>query len=149
MTYVATCADFEWDRILDLQRSAICDPKFTEDEFGAEFGNVKSELTGYLSQADWILWPKISQAMGEDTKTVQEGLDSMKNITVTDIREHWRRTHTAGNLRFVVAGNFTGRLGKVREILDSFELPQGERPPIPVDEMHSTEPFTDLYCCSF
>jgi len=141
MTYVATCADFEWDRVLDLQRSAICDPKFTSEEFEAEFGNVKSELTGYLSQSDWILWPRLSQALGEDTKTVQEGLDSMANITVGDIREHWRRTHTAGNLRFVVAGNFSGRLGRVREILNSFDLPAGERPPMPVDEMHSAEPF--------
>ncbi|MCL2038130.1 insulinase family protein [Candidatus Saccharibacteria bacterium] len=142
MTYVATCADFEWDRILDLQRSAICDPLFQEEEFKAEFDNVKSELTGYLSQADWVLWPRISQSMGEDTKTVQEGLDSMANISVEDIREHWKRTHTAGNLRFVVAGNFSGRLGHVREILNSFELPTGERPPMPVDEMHSAEPFT-------
>ena len=142
MTYVATCADFEWDRILDLQRSAICDPLFTEEEFQAEFGNVKSELTGYLSQADWVLWPRISQALGEDTKTVQEGLDSMANISVDDIRKHWQKTHTAGNLRFVIAGDFNGRLGKVREILNSFELGAGERPPIPVDEMHSAPAFT-------
>jgi zinc protease len=142
MTYVATCADFEWDRILDLQRSAICQPHFPDEEFDAEFGNVKAELTGYLSQADWILWPKMSQAMGEDTKTVQEGLDSMTNISVKDIREHYARTHTGGNLRFVVAGDFTGRLGKLREILNSFELNSGERPPIPVDEMHSADPFT-------
>lgn len=141
MTYVATCADFEWDRILRLQRSAICDPKFTESEFVAEFGNVKSELTGYLSQAEWILWPRISQSIGEDTKTVQEGLDSMANISVEDIREHYARTHTAGNLRFVVAGNFTGRLGQVRNILNEFDLPDGDRLPIPVDEMHSAEPF--------
>ena len=36
MCYVAECASFEWERILGLQKSAICDPKFTEEEFDAE-----------------------------------------------------------------------------------------------------------------
>jgi predicted Zn-dependent peptidase len=140
MTYVATCADLEWDRILNLQKCAITKPRFSEEEFDAEFGNVKSELTGYLSQAEWVLWPRIAQSLGEDTKTVQESLDLMPNITVADIRDHWQRTHTAGNLRFVVAGNFTGRLGKLREILNSFDLGDGDRPPIPVDELHRADP---------
>lgn len=141
MNYVATCADFEWDRILTLQRSAITAPKFPEEEFAAEFGNVRSELNGYLSQADWILWPKISQNLGENTKTIQEGLDSMANIGVADIREHYARTHTAGNMRFVVAGDFSGRLTKLREILNGFELADGARKAIPVDEMHSAPAF--------
>lgn len=141
MNYVATCADFEWDRILELQKSAICAPHFTENEFTAEFGNVKSELTGYLGEAGWILGPRMAQELGEDTKTVQEGLDSMANISVDDIRDHYKRTHTAGNLRFVVAGDFSGRLGKLREILNSFDLPNGERLPIPVDEVHAAPAF--------
>jgi predicted Zn-dependent peptidase len=141
MTYVADCADFEWDRILGLQRTAICEPLFMADEFAGEFGNVKSELTGYLSQPDWVLWPRIAQSLGEETMTVQESLDIMNDITVDDIRDHWRRTHTAGNMRFVVAGNFDGRLTKLRDILRSWELRGGDRPPIPVDELHGFSPF--------
>jgi predicted Zn-dependent peptidase len=141
MCYVAECANFEWERILNLQKSAICDPKFTEDEFTAEYGNVKSELTGYLSNANRMLWPKLAAAMGENTLTYQERLEVMPNISVKDIREHYTRTHTAGNLRFVVAGDFTGKLGKLREILNSFDLREGDRPPLPVDEMHSFAPF--------
>ena len=141
MCYVAECADFEWDRILKLQRSAICEPNFIQDEFAGEFGNVKSELTGYLSQPYRVLWPRISQGIGEDTLTFQERLDLMQNITVDDIREHYKRTHTNGNLRFIVAGDFTGRLTKLKEIVESWELDDGDRPPIPVDELHSFEPF--------
>jgi predicted Zn-dependent peptidase len=126
---------------LDLQKSAIQDPKFTDDEFAAEYGNVKSELTGYLSTAERVLWPKLAAAMGENTLTYQERLDVMPNISVKDIREHYGRTHTAGNLRFVVAGDFAGHLGKLRETLNSFDLGSGERPPLPVDEMHSFSPF--------
>lgn len=141
MCYVAECASFEWERILNLQKSAIQDPKFTEDEFTAEYGNVKSELTGYLSKAERVLWPKLAQAIGENTLTYQERLEVMPNVSVKDIREHYTRTHTAGNLRFVVAGDFTGRLGKLREILNAFDLREGDRPPLPVDEMHSFQPF--------
>ncbi|MDR0956056.1 MAG: insulinase family protein [Candidatus Nomurabacteria bacterium] len=140
MCYVATCADFEWDRILDLQRLAICRPKFTDDEFTSEYGNVKAELTGYLSQADWVLWPKLGQSFGEDTVTIAESLDLMPGITVDDIREHHRRTHTAGNLRFVIAGNFNGRMTKLKELLKKWELPAGERLPIPMEELHSFDP---------
>lgn len=141
MCYVAECASFEWERILGLQKSAICDPKFTEEEFDAEYGNVKGELTGYLSNANRVLWPKISQNLGDNTLGYQERLEIMPNITVRDIRNHYRDTHTSGNLRFVVAGDFTGKLTRLRELLNSFELKMGDRPPLPVDEMHSFAPF--------
>ncbi|HRN90402.1 MAG TPA: insulinase family protein, partial [Candidatus Saccharibacteria bacterium] len=47
MVYEADCADFEWDRILELQKLAICTPKFNETELNAEKGNVRGELTNY------------------------------------------------------------------------------------------------------
>lgn len=141
MCYVAECASFEWERIINLQRSAICNPKFTEDEFVAEYGNVKGELTGYLSNANRVLWPKMAQSLGENTLSYQERLNIMPNIAVQDIRDHYRRTHTGGNLRFVVAGDFSGKLTRLREILNNFELLEGERPPLPVDELHSFAPF--------
>ena len=141
MCYIAECADFEWDRILELQRSAICHPRFKRDEFSGEFGNVKSELTGYLSQPNRVLWPKIASEMGEDTMPFRERLNLLQNIKLTDIKQHWEHTHTIGNMRFVIAGNFTGRMTRLREILDGFELSDGDRLPIPVDELHSFEPF--------
>ncbi|MDR2524187.1 MAG: insulinase family protein, partial [Candidatus Nomurabacteria bacterium] len=141
MCYVAECADFEWDRILELQRSAICAPLFKRDEFNGEYGNVKSELTGYLSQPNRVLWPKIAQEIGEDTLTDAERLAIMPKIRLIDIKNHYATTHTRGNMRFVIAGNFDGRMTRLREILDGFDLPEGERLPIPVDELHSFEPF--------
>ena len=141
MVYIATCAGFEWDRILELQKLVVCHPKFTDEEFESEYGNVKSELTGYLSDAERVLWPKIAQLLGDNTLTYQERLNLMPNVTVHDVREHYHRTHTSGNLRFVVAGDFTGKLTKLREILNSFELGEGDRPPLPVDELHSFAPF--------
>jgi predicted Zn-dependent peptidase len=141
MCYVAECADFEWDRILELERNAICEPKFKRDEFEGEYGNVKSELTGYLSQPNRVLWPKMAAEIGEDTMTHRQRLDLMSNIKLADIKRHWESTHTRGNMRFVIAGNFNGRMTKLQNILDEFELPEGDRLPVPVDELHSFEPF--------
>ena len=141
MGYVAECASFEWERVLDLQRTAITEPLFREDEFKAETGNVKSELTGYLNVPNRILWPRMSKELGEDVLTYQERLAQLKDITLADIKEHYERTHTAGNMRFVVAGDFEGDPAHITKLLEQWELPEGERLPIPVDEMHSAEPF--------
>ena len=43
--YETECADFEWDRILDLKRIAITSPKFNDEELKSEKGNVRAELT--------------------------------------------------------------------------------------------------------
>lgn len=142
LVYVAECADFEWERILNLQRVAVTQPLFTEDEFIGERGNVKSELTGYLNVPNRVLWPRVSQELGEDMLTYSERLAQLNDIKLTDIKEHYKRTHTSKNLRFVVAGGFDDKtLSKVMQLLESWELPEGERLPIPVDELHSAEPF--------
>lgn len=141
MVYEAECAKFEWDRILDLQRTAITEPLFAEEEFVSERGNVKSELTGYLNIPDRVMWPKIAQELGEDTLTYQERLAQLSEIKLSDIREHYKRTHRAGNMRFVIAGDFSRQQGKLEEMLNSWELEEGERLPIPVDELHSSTPF--------
>lgn len=141
LVYVAECADFEWVRILDLQRVAVTQPLFTEEEFIGERGNVKSELTGYLNVPNRVLWPKLSQELGEDVLTYSERLAQLNDIKLGDIKEHYRRTHTSNNMRFVVAGAFEDGIAGVVEMLEGWELENGDRLPIPVDELHSAEPF--------
>ena len=141
MVYEAECAIFEWDRILDLQRTAITQPLFLEEEFISERGNVKSELTGYLNVPDRLLWPRIAQELGEDTLTFSERLAILNDIKLSDIKEHYKRTHTAGNMRFVIAGDFSTEQGKLEEMLNAWELNEGERLPIPVDELHTSGSF--------
>lgn len=141
MVYEAECAKFEWDRILELQQTAITQPLFLEEEFDSERGNVKSELTGYLNTPERLLWPRISQELGEDILTFPERVAVLPDITLADVREHYKRTHRAENLRFVVAGDFHREHGKLEEMLNSWELPAGERLPIEVDELHSAPAF--------
>lgn len=141
MVYVAECAAFEWERVLGLQRVAVTEPLFREEEFKAEKGNVKSELTGYLNMPTRVLWPRMGQELGEDVLTFSERLAQLGDIQLDDIKEHYKRTHTGGNMRFVIAGNFDNSTKKLVEYLEGWELSPGERLPIPVDEMHSADPF--------
>ncbi|MEO7904485.1 MAG: pitrilysin family protein [Candidatus Saccharimonadales bacterium] len=140
MVYVADCADFEWDRILDLQRVAICQPKFNKDELEAEKGNVRSELTGYLNNHNRVLWPKMQQLLGEEVLTFWQRLQTIPHVTIADIREHHTRTHTARNMCFVIAGKLHGRKSEIKRQLEDWELSEGERFAVPRDEMHRGNP---------
>jgi predicted Zn-dependent peptidase len=140
MVYVADCADFEWDRIFALQRVAICQPKFNKEELEAEKGNVKSELTGYLNNHNRVLWPKIQQLLGEDVYTFWQRLQTIQTVSLADIREHHKRTHTARNMCFVIAGKLSGRKAEIKRQLEEWELPEGERFIVPKDVLTSGNP---------
>ncbi len=140
MVYEADCADFEWDRILDLQRVSICEPRFNDEALQAEKGNVRSELTNYLNDHVRILWPRMQQIMGEDVLTYRQALPTIGAVSLADIREHHRRTHTTKNMRFVIAGRLHGRKSEIRRQLEEFSLPEGERFPIPKDVITGANP---------
>lgn len=128
LKYIADCADFEWERVLNLLRLAITKPLFLPDEFKAEFGNVKEELTGYLNNNSRVLWQRIAQASGERFFNDDERLKHMTNVKLKDIKEHYVRTHTSDNLRFIIVGNLKeDRKTAVISMLEKWELPRGER----------------------
>ncbi len=140
MVYEADCADFEWDRILELQQLSICQPRFNEEELQAEKGNVRGELTSFLNDHSYLLWVRIQQLLGEDILNWRQSLATIANVSLADVREHWRRTHTTKNMRFVITGNLKGRKTDIRRRLESFSLPEGERFEIPKDELHGAAP---------
>jgi predicted Zn-dependent peptidase len=128
LKYVADCADFEWDRVLDLLRLAITKPLFLQDEFKAEYGNVKEELTGYLNSNGRVLWQRLGQASGERFLTDEERLKAMSAVKLKDITEHYKRTHTSDNLRFIIAGNLKEeRKSQMIKMLEKWDLPRGDR----------------------
>ena len=140
MVYEVICADFECDRILELQRLAITTPRFNADELEAEKGNVRSELTGYLNNHNRVMWPRIQQALGEDILTYNQRLKTIANIELKDIKNHHKRTHTLKNMRFVVAGKMSGRKAAIKEHLEGWQLETGERFVIPRDEPRRANP---------
>lgn len=142
VVYETECADFEWDRILDLKRLAICEPKFNEEELKSEKANIKAELTGYENDYYRLLWPKLQQQIGQEVSTLPERIKTLSNIELKDIREHYRRTHTSKNMRFIIAGDFDFfKKRKLKSLLESWNLKPGERLDIPFDEFHSSDAY--------
>ncbi len=140
MVYLADCADFEWERIFELQRLSICEPRFNSVELEAERGNVKSELTGFLNNHNRVLWPKVQQLLGEDVLTYNQRLRTIPKVSLRHIKEHHARTHTLSNMRFVIAGKLHGRKSDIKRRLEDWNLPIGERFDVPKDDMHSGRP---------
>ncbi|HSX08488.1 MAG TPA: pitrilysin family protein [Candidatus Saccharimonadales bacterium] len=126
ITYEAECADFEWQRILDLMLLAITKPLFLREEFDAEYGNVHEELRARSNNHFRHLSLAMREKYGFIAKTDQERLRLMKNVKLKDVQEHYARTHTTQNLRFVIAGNITPKREEaVLAILNDIALPKG------------------------
>ena len=126
ITYEAECADFEWDRILELLIVAITKPLFLSEEFDAEFGNVQEELTARSNNHFRHLSLALREQYGFHVLTDQERLKLMDNVKLEDVRRHYKKTHTSSNLRFVIAGNITSdRRKQIRANIDNISLPHG------------------------
>lgn len=138
ITYEAECADFEWDRVLELLLVAITKPLFLRDEFAAEYGNVEEELSARGNNHFRHLSLALRQAYGFLARTDQERLKLMKNVKLQDVREHYEATHRSGNMRFVIAGNITpGRAAQIEETLEKVALLRGRRFALPDERPHS------------
>jgi predicted Zn-dependent peptidase len=136
ISYEAECADFEWRRILDWLMIAITEPLFLEEEYKAEFGNVREELTARSNNHFRHLNLALREAFGFYGMTDQERLKLMKNVQLEDILAHYQSTHTTSNLRFVIAGNITSaRRAHIKSIFETTALPKGQgRRKLPIEK---------------
>lgn len=125
--YESECADFEWERVSRLLILAIEHPLFLQEEFDAEFGNVREELAARANNHYRQLGANTRKAYGLVAETDRERLELMENVTLEHVREHYRRTHTTDNMRFVIAGNIGKRRNAILQMLENIELPRGER----------------------
>lgn len=126
ITYEAECADFEWDRVLDLMLLAVAKPLFLEEEFDAEFGNVREELISRSNSHFRHLSLAMRESFGFMAKTDQERLTLMDNVKLEDVHKHYERTHTTKNMRFIIAGKLTpNRRDAVIAALEQIDLPKG------------------------
>lgn len=124
--YEAECADFEWDRIFGLLLTAITKPLFLEEEFLAEFGNVREELTARSNNHFRHLSLALREHYGFSVLTDQERLQLMDNVSIDDLKAHYAATHTSSNMRFVIAGRLTApRRRIIEKLLGAVELPFG------------------------
>lgn len=135
ITYEAECADFEWDRVLDLLLAAVTKPLFLPEEFEAEFGNVQEEMAARSNNHFRRLSLEMRKSLGLLAKTDTERLELMQNVTVKDVQAHYAKTHHASNMRFVIAGNITPeRHEQLITELEAVDLPQDiERLELPTE----------------
>lgn len=126
ISYEAECADFEWQRILELMLVAISKPLFLREEFKAEFGNVKDERAARTNNHFFHLAATSRQSYGLLAMTDREALRQMRNVRLKDLVEHYQFTHTASNLRFIIGGDLKGRKEAVKKIIETADLPQGK-----------------------
>lgn len=126
ISYEAECADFEWKRVLQLLTTAISKPLFLGEEFLAEVGNVREELTARSNNHFRHLSLALRQKYGFSVMTDKERLELMENVCLKDVLDHYHKTHSSSNLRFVIAGKLTEqRRRAVEKIIDGIDLPEG------------------------
>jgi predicted Zn-dependent peptidase len=140
ITYEAECADFEWERILDLMLTAVSKPLFLRDEFKAEFGNVKDERAARSNNHFLHLHAATREAYGLLAMTDRECLKQMRNVRLRDLLEHYQRTHVTRNMRFIIAGDLKGRKESIKRMIEKIDLPKGrEHIALPSEKPHVLE----------
>jgi len=140
MVYTVHAALLEWQRILDLQLLAITKPKFSEQSLVAEKGNVHEEITGYANNHGRILWQTMMRDAGLTRWFDADEIKTIDNVTLNDIEAHYKKTHTAKNMRFIFAGDLAAHRDEIIEILEASSLPTGELLPLGIDTPHATGP---------
>ncbi len=128
IVYEAECADFEWNRVFDILLVSIAKPLFLEDDFKSEYGSVQEELRARSNNHFRRLTLEMRKQLGLLAKTDAERLKLMHNVSVEDIKQHYARTHTAPNMRFVIAGNLTPKRREyITTALENMALPKSGR----------------------
>ncbi len=137
ITYDVECAAFEAERVIRLVVSALESPRFLDNEFQAEFGNVAEELVGRSNNHFRSLNLAIREAQGLYSVSDLERHELMKNVTRDDVERHYKATHTMQNARFILAGKVTDAC---LEELEKLSLPDGtQRIAMPVEEPRQLE----------
>jgi predicted Zn-dependent peptidase len=136
VTYEVECADFEWKRVLGLLFDAISTPLFLQEEFDSELSNVREELISRSNNHFRHLNLSMRQAMGMRALTDPERVEKLEGVTRDDLVDHYKKTHTLPNARFIIAGNFAGNFQEVIDMVDArLVLPKrGKRIPLPQEE---------------
>jgi predicted Zn-dependent peptidase len=131
--YDAVCADFEWERILDLELTSIAQPLFLADEFKAEMGNVREELVMRGNNHFGTLLLNFWQKAGLNVMPWKQRASLVDNVQLEDVISHYKRTHNAPNMRFVIGGDLPLERRKlIEQKILAMDLPTvGERSSLP------------------
>ena len=108
VVYCVSCAIFEWERVLKLMLAAIVRPLFPKDTFANEMQIVREELQKQQDYAE-VLDYSLSPEIGFICHSHKQGLASLENISLDDVKRFYQSTYFAGNLKCIIAGDLTGK----------------------------------------
>ena len=120
--YYAKCAEFEWERILNLQLLPISKPSFLKEHLVTEKKVVKEELTNYLNNYGYVLFLETSKIKSGVNRTVARGIETINNISSQDLKDFHRKTHYPANMRFVITGNLQDKKEDIKKILSQIHF---------------------------
>ncbi|MFZ2836374.1 MAG: insulinase family protein [Candidatus Saccharimonadales bacterium] len=128
ISYVGDCIPDELLRILKLRLSAIANPKLTEQILKSESGNVIEEMgqrvADYIRLANALTRKSLSNGAWQTSK---EAMVDAKSVTIADVVNYHKKTHTIDNLRFMVVGDIENIKDSIIGLLSSSMLPNGQR----------------------
>jgi predicted Zn-dependent peptidase len=135
MVYEVDAPIIDWNRILTLEELSITKPVYTEEQLQAEKGNVREEILGYHNNYGRIVWQEVYRAVGLQRWYDPEELKAINAVTLEDITEHHKRTHTTKNMQFIFAGDLQPHRDEIIEQLEKWSIPEGELLAAPKDEL--------------
>ena len=128
ISYLAYCAEFEWERILQLFLLAITKPEFLNKHFIREREVIKQELTNQLTNYNIQLLSETRKVINRFDHTTQTGLESLKKITLEDLNAFYRQNPLCPEYAFSGRGQYRLEDGEDRADYIDDELPKGEQP---------------------
>jgi len=128
ITYIGDCISDELLRILTLRLSAIEDPKLSDDILSSESGNVMEEMRQRVAD-----YARLAIALSRKTlsngawQTSKEAMADAQSVTLDDVSDYYKATHTADNMRFMVVGDIENLKDSIIKIFGASGLPNGQR----------------------
>jgi len=128
ISYYGDSISEEWERLVNLRRIPLENPRIDESSLAAEVGNVNEELRQYVGRSERLAWELSRKALTNGAwLTASESIDSTKSISASDVAKHYTQTHTIQNMRFIVVGDAQAAGEKIEDIFGRWELPRGKR----------------------
>lgn len=121
-----------FEKSIDILLRAIENPKISDDIVEREIKNVRSEFTSRRQNPLSQVFDKKMEEIFPNTINDRSAIDSLQNISTSDIQRHYDEFYTTNNARVFVFGAFSEiKISKIVEKLENFKLPRGQEKSFP------------------